>query len=99
MSPSRTLLAHAHLRPDLAVLLISLLAAPLVSACASGSKDLKAATPPGELPALILPEGLLSDGTTPAKVYERRQPTTSTIPPKTLPSADDPGSEHADDPS
>ncbi len=42
------------------------LVAPLL-ACAGSSGDVKVATPPGELPALILPGDLLSDGTTPAE--------------------------------
>lgn len=46
------------------------LIAPLI-ACASSSGEVNVATPPGELPALILPGDLLSDGTKPAQRHER----------------------------
>jgi len=95
MSPSRTLFAIKHLRPSLAALLTALLTAPLLNACAGSSKDLAVITPPGELPALILPEGLLSNGTTPARTSERRQsPSKLSSKPSSKPlrSADDRGS-------
>ncbi|MCA9658466.1 MAG: caspase family protein, partial [Myxococcales bacterium] len=53
--------------PALAGAVLSVLSvlSVLVGACATAG-DVPVATPPGELPALILPAGLVSDGTTPA---------------------------------
>jgi len=55
---------------DLRRALMVALVAPLF-ACANSSGEVNVATPPGELPALILPADLLSDGTKPAERHER----------------------------